>query len=93
MINKTKDLLENQRKETLALSSIQSQIGALSLLSILYNLVFKNKAPQPKQQALPHTPSVLTSLFDAYKWFDRAKNTQLKANGMISRPSSPRKSP
>lgn len=73
---------QNRQQEKLALSSIQAQIGALSLLGILYNLVFKNKAPKPQQRHLEHTPSVLTSLFDAYKWFERSKNTQIKANRM-----------
>jgi hypothetical protein len=85
-------MVNNQQKATLALASIQNQLGALTLLSILYNLVFKNKAPKPKQPALQHAPSALTSLYDAYKWFNRARNTQLKANSMQNRPS-PRPGP
>lgn len=75
-------MVNNQQKETLALSSIQSQLGALSLLAILYNMVFKNKAPKPKQQHLQHAPSALMSLFDAYKWFERSRNTQLRAQNL-----------
>ena len=79
---------QNQQQETLALSSIQAQIGAISLLGVLYNLVFKNKAPKPQQKQMPHTSSALTSLFDAYKWFERSKNTQNKA--ILMNPPKPR---
>lgn len=90
--NQRRNIADTIQQGAKAYSSIKMQLGALTLLKVLYDLVF-NPKKLTNNKPNPHFKPFkgFTTMFNAYKLFASAKKAQQVGN-MVSnliRPKSP----
>ena len=91
--NQRHNLADTIQQGTQAYSSIQMQLGALTLLKGLYDLVFNPKKLANNKLNPNYKPfKGFTTMFNAFKLFTRAQKTQQYGNmaSTLIRPKTPR---